>query len=160
MWVAEPLRGILYWVVGPYWDSRAQSKVPEFDHLNDELLARIPTYPNATRIPGVEERWGPYIGPLSSSSPAQPRTLEVCFSVDASFEQVGAFYENILIKEGWELTYSSYRSVLGWSFVKGKACIWIGQCTIDGKAYTLRVYHDLNTLVGFPPVPDKTCPYW
>jgi len=165
-------------IVGPHYHNQAMTKVPEFDRLNDELMANMPQYSGAVLIPGTELRTGPGVGPLVGDP--WPRGLGVCYIADASMLKVIDFYERELKERGWRLVEVQKWSLAGtdWLFSKGKACILItDSCArvehnitpdlyLDARqepeiypaVYEVNVYYDLNKLLGFPGLPDGGCP--
>jgi hypothetical protein len=153
-------------VAGRHYYELALTKVPEFDQLNDELVAEIPIYPGSVLIPGTERRGGPGAGTMPVA-PGGPRVLEVCYEVDVPISNVVDFYKHRLKEDGWNLVRVRTWPITRWIvFSKDKACVEIAnRCASAGKelqnhstAYLVKVYYDLNVLLGFPGVPDGGCP--
>jgi len=172
-WMSYRFQPDLYlFVVGRYYYHMAKAKVPEFDRLNDELMAKLPTYPGAVLIPGMEFRGGPGEQTLVGG-PDGPRDLRVCYKANASMSEIVDFYKHNLQQDNWKLVYTN--SAYMWQFSQNKACVVIeAGCSCQGYGYLpgcsyvtdehyptpyrVIVYYNLNKLLGFPGVPDGGCP--
>ncbi len=182
LWTISDVLGtndFYFLVTGRYYADLVESKVPEYDRLNDELLADLPVYPGAELITGTERRGGPGI-PALGTGPDGPRYLKVCYMVDAPVNDVMDFYESELEKQGWDLAKVDDRveTYITWAFIKGEACVGItnncpcaehkgvpDQCPLATyepqvypAVYEVDIYYDLNKLLSFPGIPEGGCP--
>jgi hypothetical protein len=174
----EDLNDFYFFVAGPHYYNQTMTKVPEFDQLNDELMADMPQYPGAVLISGTELRTGP--GAAALTGHPGPRGLEVCYMTDAPMSKVADFYERELKERGWKLVEEQkrFRASDKWFFSKGRACVLITdscpcvkhniapdlcpdarqESDIYPTAYQVYVHYELNELLGFPGIPDGGCP--
>ncbi len=165
------LEELYLFLVGDYYYDRAMDKVPEFDRLNDELVTELPKYPGVETIPEGEWRGGPDREEFLPA-PTWPRTLEVCYQVDATMDQVLTFYKRKLQKDSWKLIRDErWLGARNWHaeswFSRGQACVIVAtDCWRAGKkrtdqpgtaVYQVWVFYELNKLLGFPGIPRKTC---
>ena len=161
----SPLGWVYYALRSKHFLKRVEALVPQYDQLNDELLQSLPVYPGATPLPQTVRRWGP--GEQAPGGPSGPRHLWICYSTSDTLNQVRTFYQNELEKNGWKLI----REVVDrdgipfeQTYNKDHACIvFYDSCLhklgIGGKiVYQVFVYHDMNTLLGFPDIPKII--YW
>jgi len=163
----SPLGWVYYALRSKHFLKRVEALVPQYDQLNDELLQSLPVYPGATPLPQTAGRGGLYEHPWPPGGPAEPRSLRICYSTSDTLNQVRTFYQNELEKNGWKLI----RELVGrdgtpfeQTYNKDHACIvFYDSCLhklgIGGKTvYQVFVYHDMNTLLGFPDIPKIV--YW
>lgn len=162
----SPIGWLYYMLRADHFRHRTEALVPEYDRLNDALMNSLPVYPGATLLPQSQQRKGP--GEVAPGGPAYPRLLQVCFSTDDSMEQVAAFYQDVLGKEGWKLVSESVgyydKKLNRQTYARGRACVKIDRfCpsefgSEDGTTYQVTTYYDLNTLLHFPDIPRTI--YW
>jgi len=156
----SPIGWIYFMLRVDHFQHRVEALTIEYDELNDALLESLPIYPEASQLLQTQGRgW--------SGVPVGPRSLWVCFSTDNTTEQIAAFYQDKLEKNGWK----SIREITGRQgellhqlYTKDNACIgfhhtcW-DEFERDGKrVYRVNVYHDLNVLLDFPDIPRIV--YW
>ena len=153
----SPVGWVYYALRSKHFLKRVEALVPQYDQLNDELLQSLPVYPGATPLPQTVRRWGP--GEQAPGGPAGPRHLWICYSTSDTLNQVRTFYQNELEKNGWKLIQE-----LEQTYNKDNACVdlhhscW-GELETGGQTdYQVIVYHDMNTLLGFPDIPKII--YW
>jgi len=161
----SPIGWVYYMLRADHFRHRAEVLEPEYDRLNETLLQSLPVYPGATLLPQTRVRQG--VGQRAPGGPAGSTTLRICFSTDDSMDQVGAFYENVLGKEGWKSVRKQvdrYGHFLYQIYTKDQACINLdGYCDahferVKKTVYQIEVFHDLNMLLGFPDIPKIV--YW
>jgi hypothetical protein len=167
LYECSPAGWVYFVVTSEDFSRRAQALAPEYDQLNDDLLQSLPVYPDASLLPESLMQRGPGHNLWPPGGPAEPRALEACFRTRDSPEQVAAFYQDVLDEKGWNL----FKEVLDYDgnfvrrgYSKDRACIELhSHCILgsesDGEtAYQIRVYYDLNVLLGFPHIPKFM--YW
>ncbi len=160
----SPIGWVYYMLRADHFRHRVEALVPEYDRLNETLLQSLPVYPGAILLPQTQISKGP--GQRAPGGPAEPRFLKVCFNTNDSMEQVSAFYQNALEKDGWELV----RKEVDWrghflrqAHAKDQACFKLSDMCDFGSsggrtAFQIEVAHDLNVLLGFPDIPKIV--YW
>jgi hypothetical protein len=161
----SPAGWVFFALTSGDFDKRAQALAPELQRLNDDLLQSLPTYPRATLLPDSRRRWGVNGSPWPPGGP-QPPVLHVCFGTNDPLEQVGAYYQDVLEKEGWEVSQErrSDDGGLYREFTKDRGCVVLERYCLSVNqsgaktVYGITVYHDLNLLLGFPDVPKIM--YW
>lgn len=169
-YMVPPLDLFYLSIVGDYYYDIAMSKIPEFDRLNNELMAKLPKYPGSQAIPGLEHREGP-ANEEFLRAPTWPRILHVCYKVDAPKEQIFAFYKQALPESDWKLVREQkWWGARDWYadfwFAKHNACVIIDNCWLwdgdwtdqDGATvYQISIFYELNQLLGFPGIPRQVC---
>ncbi len=163
----SPVGWVYYALRSKHFLKRVEALVPQYDQLNDELLQSLPVYPGATPLPQAARRRGLYEHPWPPGGPAEPRSLWVCYSTSDTLNQVRTFYQNELEKNGWKLIRERVGcdgTPLEQTYNKGHACVDLyhsclyGPETTSKTDYQVIVYHDMNTLLGFPDIPKIV--YW
>jgi hypothetical protein len=161
------LNDFYFLVFGRHYYDRAIALIPEFDRLNDQLMTRLPLYPDAVLLPEEQRRSGPGANEFPVA-PGGPRVLSFTYVSNDSMEAIIGFFKSELAERGWKLArVVEYAPVqFTWIFAKDSACIDISYWPTEVDKlppgyrtfYEVRVYYDLNVLLGFPGVPNGGCP--
>ena len=162
-----PVGWLYYTLRSDRFEGRVAALVPEFNSLNDAVMASLPAHPNATLIPETRTRQMPWEDRWPPGGPPGLVSLSACFKTDATMSQMYDFYQAELEDKGWTLERKNsdkYGYPLKQLFSKDQACVYMRsvcntECEYGQKAiYEIVVYHDLNALLRFPNIPQIV--YW
>jgi hypothetical protein len=163
----SPIGWLYFALRADHFRERVEALVPQYDKLNDTLMQLLPVYPEAVLLPQTQRQRRPGEQPWPPGGPDGPVTSRACFTADDSIEQVVAFYQDALERDGWRLVqvkvdgYGRFSRLL---YTKDQACVELNRVcharfeSESKTVYQVEIYHDLNTLLDFPDIPKVI--YW
>lgn len=163
----SPIGWIYYTLRTDHFKQRVAAHAPEYNELNDALMQSLPDHPAATPIPQTHKQQLPWENPRPPGGPVGLVSSRVCFQTEDSMEQVYAFYQDALEKDGWRMVWENvdkYGYPLEQFCAKDLACVYLRSvCNTEFEyekktVYEVIVYHDPNILLRYPGIPRIV--YW